>query len=160
MFTLQKVVQGICNFVDENGKPHGYCILTEKPDHSCNIKLELVDLPSGEHGFHIHKSADMRKGPASCGEHYNPFNKTHGDLISKERHLGDLGNIIVDSKGKCNSQIDVEYLPLKSDNHIQIIGRSMIIHADMDDKGLGGFPDSKSNGHSGARLFYGIIGYL
>ena len=32
------------------------------------------------------------------------------------------------------------------------------VHADEDDLGLGGFPDSKTTGHAGARLACGVIG--
>ena len=29
----------------------------------------------------------------TLGGHFNPYNKNHGSNNSKERHLGDLGNI-------------------------------------------------------------------
>jgi Cu-Zn family superoxide dismutase len=34
----------------------------------------------------------------------------------------------------------------------------MIVHADEDDLGEGGYPDSLTNGHSGKRVLWGIIG--
>jgi Cu-Zn family superoxide dismutase len=37
-------------------------------------------------------------------------------------------------------------------------GRSLIIHADEDDLGLGSHEDSKTTGHSGARIACAIIG--
>ena len=40
-----------------------------------------------------------------------------------------------------------------------IIGRGLIIHADEDDLGLGGFPDSLTTGHSGKRIACAVIGY-
>ena len=36
--------------------------------------------------------------------------------------------------------------------------RSVILHADEDDLGRGGFPDSKTTGHAGARIACGVIG--
>lgn len=33
-----------------------------------------------------------------------------------------------------------------------------IVHADEDDLGRGGFPDSKTTGHAGARIACGVIG--
>ena len=39
-----------------------------------------------------------------------------------------------------------------------MIGRSIIIHEGVDDLGKGGFDDSKTTGHAGARLACGIIG--
>ena len=40
-----------------------------------------------------------------------------------------------------------------------IIGRAIVVHEDIDDNGLGGFDDSLTTGHAGARLSCGIIGY-
>ncbi len=39
-----------------------------------------------------------------------------------------------------------------------VIGRSFVVHKDTDDLGLGGYPDSKTTGHAGARLACGVIG--
>ena len=40
----------------------------------------------------------------------------------------------------------------------EIIGRSIIIHEDEDDLGLGNFEDSKTTGHSGKRIACSVIG--
>lgn len=39
------------------------------------------------------------------------------------------------------------------------MGRSVVVHADPDDLGRGGFNDSKTTGHAGARLSCGVIGF-
>jgi Cu-Zn family superoxide dismutase len=39
-----------------------------------------------------------------------------------------------------------------------IMGRSVIVHADEDDYGLGGQDDSLITGHAGARIACGVIG--
>jgi Cu-Zn family superoxide dismutase len=41
-----------------------------------------------------------------------------------------------------------------------ILGRSMIVHADEDDYGLGGQEDSLKTGHSGARIACAVIGRI
>jgi superoxide dismutase, Cu-Zn family len=47
---------------------------------------------------------------------------------------------------------------IKLDGAISVIGRSFVVHKDMDDLGLGPYPDSKTTGHSGARVACGVIG--
>ena len=41
---------------------------------------------------------------------------------------------------------------------MSVVGRSVVIHADEDDLGLGGQSDSLTTGHAGARLACGVIG--
>lgn len=36
---------------------------------------------------------------------------------------------------------------------LSIIGRAVVVHADFDDLGRGGQPDSKTTGHAGARVY-------
>ena len=38
-----------------------------------------------------------------------------------------------------------------------IIGRAVVCHKDNDDLGKGWFDDSKTTGHAGARLAWGVI---
>ena len=40
----------------------------------------------------------------------------------------------------------------------EILGRSIIIHEDEDDCGMGNFEDSKTTGHSGSRIACSLIG--
>ena len=47
---------------------------------------------------------------------------------------------------------------IKLDGPTSVIGRSFVIHADEDDLGRGGFADSKTTGHAGARLACCTIG--
>ena len=136
------------------GEDNGYAFLT-KCDNRTIIQLDLFNLPPGVKGFHIHQTADMSKGCDSTGSHYNPNDKTHRDLNMPNNHLGDLGNIIVDSAGRCHATIFVHDLPLSGPH--SVVGRAMVVHADEDDLGLGGTEDSHKSGSSGARISCGII---
>ena len=121
------------------------------------IEYNIKNLSDGEHGFHIHKCGDITKGCTSGCEHFNPFNKNHGSLSSKNSHAGDLGNIVSKdgiSKGKIvTSKINIIPSSKKS-----IIGRMVIVHQDRDDLGLGNDKESLKTGMAGKRLACGIIG--
>lgn len=155
LFTIQRA---ICSFQNTNNmSDFGYCKLSQYPDKTI-IELDLKNLPPGIHGFHIHEYADPRNNLANLGAHYNPYNKEHGNLNESNSHFGDLGNINVDKNGKCNQTIIANELLLKNKDGFSAIGRSMVIHADDDDLGKSSHKDSITNGHSGARLYYGVIG--
>ena len=72
------------------------------------------------------------------------------------RHAGDLGNIdAVNNKAIVDiSDKQISLFPGKG----CIIGRSVVVHADPDDLGRGGYADSKTTGHAGGRLSCGVIG--
>ena len=113
--------------------------------------------PNQKHGFHIHESGDLTDGCASACAHYNPFNKSHGGPNLVERHVGDLGNLEGDENGNCNFYM-IDTL-VKLSGPYSVIGRSVIVHEDEDDLGLGGQDDSLTTGHAGKRVVCGVIGF-
>jgi Cu/Zn superoxide dismutase len=60
--------------------------------------------------------------------------------------------------GEVNYEIMDKQIKLRG-TKANIIGRSVVLHADKDDCGLGGFPDSLTTGHSGKRIACAVIGY-
>ncbi|KAL5457274.1 hypothetical protein EMCRGX_G034521 [Ephydatia muelleri] len=116
----------------------------------------ITGLQPGPHGFHVHKLGDLTNGCVSAGEHFNPFRQTHGGLKSKVRHAGDLGNIVANAEGV--AMVDLVARQMALSGPLSIIGRSIVIHADKDDLGLGHEPDSPTTGHSGTRVGCGVIG--
>lgn len=114
-------------------------------------------LPKGKHGFHIHKAGDMRgEGCKGLCEHYDKGKNAHGagPHSKSTRHTGDLGNLVWKGKGKtlkrryCLTDVSVQ----------DLWGRSIIVHKDEDDLGKGSHEDSKTTGHSGARMACAIFG--
>ena len=113
----------------------------------------FTDLPAGKHGFHIHRAGDLRgEGCAGACDHFHMgAPAVHGGAppSGSPRHTGDLGNIV---KNKRYTFF------LHRVTVADLLGRSAIVHADPDDLGLGGFPDSATTGHSGARIGCAIFG--
>jgi len=122
------------------------------------VKASLSGLKPGKHGFHIHSLGDLSKGCASAGGHFNPIGSPHGgpsDSFDK-RHVGDLGNVTADENGNVDVTFEDSLLTLQGE--LSIIGRSVVVHADEDDLGQGGHPDSLTTGHAGSRIACGVIG--
>lgn len=120
------------------------------------IVATFTQLPPGKHGFHIHRSGDLRgEGCKLACDHWHKGRAVqHGGPPSAEgpRHTGDLGNIELVGK-----EVKTEYF-LRGIIVEELYGRSLIVHADEDDYGMGTHEDSKTTGHSGARIACSIIG--
>lgn len=137
--------------VIQNSKIKGYVLFTQR-SNLVRITIELDGLKNNRKlGFHIHETGDLREGCKSCCAHYNPHNTEHGGL--QNGHAGDLGNITTDDNGKSKMSLKTNKF-----NVSEILGRSIIIHEDEDDLGLGNFEDSKTTGHSGTRIACAVIG--
>ncbi|KAI8643119.1 copper/zinc superoxide dismutase [Parasitella parasitica] len=120
------------------------------------VNAKFTGLKPGKHGFHIHEFGDNTNGCISAGPHYNPAGKTHGAPDAEIRHAGDLGNIVANEAGEAT--LKVEDTHLKLIGPLSIIGRTVIVHADEDDLGLGGVELSLTTGNAGDRLACGVIG--
>lgn len=125
------------------------------------LKAVFTQLPKGKHGFHIHVAGDLRgEGCAGACDHYHVGKPAdHGGRPTRPsrlhgRHSGDLGNIELKGSKASYSY----YLP--DIKPCDLWGRSLIIHADEDDLGNGPHEDSKTTGHSGARIGCAIFGRL
>merc|ERR1712126_602221 len=65
--------------------------------------------------------------------HFNPAGVNHGAPGDEVRHIGDLGNIDVDDEGIAD--IKIEDHKVKMSGTDSVIGKAIVIHADMDDLG-------------------------
>mmetsp|Transcript_4007 Transcript_4007/g.8097 ORF Transcript_4007/g.8097 Transcript_4007/m.8097 type:complete len:187 (-) Transcript_4007:53-613(-) len=153
-----EAVSGVCT---------GVINFTQMSADSCKIEYEIKGLTPGKHGFHIHAKADFSDGCNSAGPHFNPYNKTHGAPADEERHVGDLGNIEPDANGIAKGTIIDSLIKIVGPEEYSVVGRSVMVHADEDDLGLGnndqpGPPPvngkaSKATGNAGARIACGKI---
>ena len=154
----------VCVF-QENG-----FILFTPETNKMKITINLKKLKPGLHGFHVHRYGDLREGCKSLCEHFNPYGTNHGNITDDKdnRHIGDLGNIVVNEKGICNMVIYDKYIKLKG--KCSIVGRSIVIHDKPDDLGIGGLDkqgnivdmkihkESLKTGNAGKRILCGVIG--
>lgn len=120
------------------------------------LTVRFKKLPPGDHGFHIHRAGDLRGvGCQGACDHWHkgrpcehgpgPSNKT-----KRQRHTGDLGNVNIRKKTRRYT--------LKNVRPSELFGRTLIVHADPDDLGLGPHEDSKVTGHSGKRIACAVWG--
>ena len=128
-------------------------------DKTVLIDVNLTGFGKNEtHAIHIHEAGDLSDSCTSACAHFNPYNMNHGGINSKERHVGDLGNIKSDKNGNVMMKFSDNMIKLRG-SKCNIIGRSVIIHEDHDDNGVGGFDDSLTTGHAGKRIACAVIGY-
>ena len=133
-------------------------VLFKQMENYVKVEINISGLKKNKlHGFHVHEYGDLRDGCTSAGGHLNPFGKNHGNRTDKERHVGDLGNILSDSNGNANISFKDDIISLKN-NKRNIIGRCLVIHEGTDDCGKGGHDDSLITGHAGARRDCAVIG--
>ncbi|XP_075975634.1 superoxide dismutase 1 [Anticarsia gemmatalis] len=142
-----------------NGDVKGTVFFDQKDEKSPVVVTGQVEgLQKGKHGFHVHEFGDNTNGCTSAGAHFNPAKMDHGGPTSSIRHVGDLGNIEATTNGGitkvCIQDEAISLVPGPN----SIIGRTLVVHADPDDLGMGGHELSKTTGNAGARLGCGVIG--
>ena len=111
----------------------------------------------GLHGFHIHEWGNLTNGCVTAGPHYNPHGKTHSGPSEEVRHVGDLGNIEANAEGRAVFDIEDHLINIYGDIG-NVVGRSVVVHAGVDDLGKGGNEESLKTGNAGARVGCGVIG--
>ncbi len=129
----------------------GYVIF-QQVGNRIRVTGKIQGLAPGKHGFHIHQFGDLTdvaKGE-SAGGHWNPESMPHGAPDTKERHVGDLGN--VEANAEKTATIDQYDRMLKFRGHDSIIGRSVVVHEK---------PDTfvQPTGAAGGRVAFGVIGW-
>ncbi|KAL8617888.1 hypothetical protein ACOMHN_016544 [Nucella lapillus] len=133
----------------------GTVFFNQQSDGAINVTGKITGLSPGKHGFHIHEVGDTRNNCQAAGGHFNPEGKTHGSPDDDIRHVGDLGNIVANDEGVAQVNI-TDRLIAFSGTH-DIVGRSVVVHAEEDDLGRGGNEDSLDTGNAGARLACCVI---
>jgi Cu-Zn family superoxide dismutase len=134
------------------GRDLGTLTLTESGG-AISVSGQLVGLPPGDHGFHIHATGKC-EGPSfeSAGAHWNPTNKGHGTNNPAGPHLGDMPNITVGPDSSVNVQATTPGGTLHGENALlDDDGAAIVIHANADDY------KSNPSGNSGNRIACGVV---
>jgi superoxide dismutase, Cu-Zn family len=138
-----------------DGTVRGYVIFQEV-DGDLQMTANVAGLPPGRRGFHVHEHGSCEPGPdgdpaGAAGGHFAPLGRPHGGPHDppEERHVGDLGNLVVDQDGTARVTFVDPIVTLEGETGI--VGRAVVIHAGEDDL------VTQPAGDSGPRIGCGII---
>ncbi|WP_395373958.1 superoxide dismutase family protein [Marinicella sp. W31] len=140
----------------QNDQPVGK-ILINQNQYGIVFTPNLVGLPPGLHGFHIHENPScesrIKEGKTilggAAGGHYDP-DKTgqHGYPWSNNNHKGDLPALYANTTGQVTQPILAPRLTIE-----ELKNRSIMVHAGGDNHS----DHPKLLGGGGARIVCGVI---
>ena len=138
------------------GQDAGTVTFNQLKDGKLSIKLNLKNLPFGEHAVHIHEHA-LCDAPdfKTAGGHFNPDNKQHGTMNPMGHHNGDLPeNVSIGEDHTGHASFKVDYLSLDPASPHSILangGTSIVLHEKADDM------KTDPTGNAGNRIACGVI---
>jgi Cu-Zn family superoxide dismutase len=143
------------DFKTSSGQDAGTATLTPA-GNGVKVKLDLSNLPEGEHAIHVHQNAKC-DGPdfKTAGGHLNPDNTEHGTKNPKGAHAGDMPmNLQVMADGTDHVSFVTQSISLKKDAKNSVFangGTAFVIHEKADDM------MTDPTGNAGGRIACGVI---
>ena len=118
------------------------------------LRVEVKNLPPGEHGFHMHEMGECEPPFESAGDHFNPIASEHGFYTIGGPHAGDMPNIHVPESGAMTVEVLNANISLDEGAPEAVFdddGTSIVVHANADDY------QSQPSGEAGDRIACGIV---
>lgn len=138
---------------DPSGAAVGDAFFRETPN-GVLVKVDLVNIPGGIHGFHIHEHGRCEEPSfESAGGHFGPDQSVHGFFNDDGPHAGDLPNIHVPASQRLSFELILDQVTLGSGirSLLEAEGSALVVHADADDY------HTDPAGHAGKRIACGVI---
>ena len=127
-------------------------VAMKEAEGGVEVTVNVEGAPPGMHGVHVHEIGDCSAEDAkSAGDHFNPLGHQHGLPKAEQKHLGDLGNMMVGEDGTGQLTVTATGANLNEADERSFRGRALIVH-EKEDTG------AQPSGDAGGRIGCAVLG--